>query len=145
MTSGQQGTLQLFRTQKQLDRPATTGGPGRDSAFRTSCSTRGRLHSGRASLGACARKIVGGLRLPGDETGDCFKFTQRSGGSLPRSWASGSATARQSTAIRAEGGRITGIATGQGVLTSDTYIVALGSYSPLLLKPHRHPGYRSTR
>ena len=22
-------------------------------------------------------KFVGGLRLPGDETGDCFKFTQR--------------------------------------------------------------------
>ena len=33
------------------------------------------LHRGRA--GACRQrdKIAGGLRLPGDETGDCFKFT----------------------------------------------------------------------
>ena len=26
-------------------------------------------------LAAAREKIVGGLRLPGDETGDCFKFT----------------------------------------------------------------------
>ena len=27
------------------------------------------------ALGLVREKIAGGLRLPGDETGDCFKFT----------------------------------------------------------------------
>jgi D-amino-acid dehydrogenase len=33
------------------------------------------------------------------------------------------------------GGRITGVVTDKGVVTADSYVVALGSYSPLLLKP----------
>jgi hypothetical protein len=33
--------------------------------------------AGRAGAGAARHKFVGGLRLPGDETGDCFKFTNR--------------------------------------------------------------------
>ena len=67
-----QGTLQLFRTQKQLD------GTAKDIAVlkRVRRALRGarprRLR--RASSRRCAltqHKFVGALRLPGDETGDC--------------------------------------------------------------------------
>src|SRR3546814_3117209 len=34
--------------------------------------------------------------------------------------------------IRHDGGRITGIATKAGLMTADAYVLALGSYSPLL-------------
>ena len=37
---------------------------------------RRRMPTGRASAEKRTRKFVGALRLPGDETGDCFKFTQ---------------------------------------------------------------------
>lgn len=37
--------------------------------------------------------------------------------------------------ILVEGGRITGVATSAGVLKADAYVVALGSYSPFLLRP----------
>ena len=33
-----------------------------------------------------------------------------------------------------EGGRVTGVATDEGTVTADAYVVALGSYSPLLLR-----------
>jgi D-amino-acid dehydrogenase len=70
------GTLQLFRTAQQLDGTAKdvavlerTGVPyellDRDGCIRA-----------EPALALVKEKIAGGLRLPGDETGDCFKFTQ---------------------------------------------------------------------
>jgi len=82
------------------------------------------------------QKIAGGLRLPGDETGDCFKFTQ----GLARIAAQAGVTFRQGVqirAVRAEGDRITGVDTDAGPLTADAYVVALGSYSPLMLRALR--------
>ena len=72
-----QGTLQLFRTQQQLD------GTGADIAVlqalrrrRSSCSTAPAASRDEPALARVRDKFVGGLLLPGDETGDCFKFTQ---------------------------------------------------------------------
>jgi D-amino-acid dehydrogenase len=83
-------------------------------------------------------KIAGGLRLPDDETGDCFLFTNAlaaMAGALGVQFLYG-ATVR---ALRSSGGRVEGVDIQQGaattVLTGDAYVVALGSYSPLLLKP----------
>jgi D-amino-acid dehydrogenase len=81
-------------------------------------------------------KIAGGLRLPGDETGDCFKFTQN----LARMAAASGVTFRHDTRIlgaRVTGGRVTVVVTTAGELSADAYVVALGSYSPLLLRPLR--------
>ena len=77
---------------------------------------------------------VGGLRLPGDETGDCQMFTER----LASHAAARGVTFKFDTAIDrivAEGDKITGIATSAGLLTADAYIVALGSFSPIMVRP----------
>jgi D-amino-acid dehydrogenase len=37
--------------------------------------------------------------------------------------------------LQAAGGDITGVMTSEGQLTADAYVMAMGSYSPLLLKP----------
>jgi D-amino-acid dehydrogenase len=79
-------------------------------------------------------KFVGGLRLPGDETGDCFKFT----GALRDLAAARGVDFRYGVTIRglrAEGDRIAGVDTDQGLVAGDAYVAALGSHSPLLLKP----------
>jgi len=79
-------------------------------------------------------KFVGGLRLPGDETGDCFKFTQNLAalaGNLGVKFRYGVYI----KGISSDSARITGIATDQGLLTADAYLVALGSYAPLVLRP----------
>jgi D-amino-acid dehydrogenase len=70
------GTLQLFRTQKQVD----STGPDRAvlDRFGVAYEMLDREGCIRAepALALVRDKIAGGLRLPGDETGDCFKFTQ---------------------------------------------------------------------
>src|SRR6185295_8414205 len=74
------GTLQLFRTQKQLD------GVGKDTQildeYRVPYQVLDRTGYLRyePALARVQEKFVGALRLPGDETGDCLLFTQRLAG-----------------------------------------------------------------
>jgi len=129
-----QGTLQLFRLQKQLD------GIGGDVEVLKKFGVPFEVLDpdgcigAEPALAAVREKFVGGLRLPNDETGDCQMFTEK----LASFSASRGVTFRYGTRIDkiiSEGGRISGVATSAGVLTADAYVVALGSYSPFLLKP----------
>ena len=128
-----QGTLQLFRTPKQLD------GTGADIDILKRYGVAYELLDREGcirhepALAAVRDKFVGGLRLPGDETGDCFKFTQK----LAALAAQRGVTFRYGTkidALKLAGKQIDGVATDAGVLKADAYLVALGSYSPLLLR-----------
>jgi D-amino-acid dehydrogenase len=86
------------------------------------------------ALRQTAHKFVGALRLPGDETGDCHLFTTR----LAERAAALGVRFRWGTAIEgllAEGGRLAGVRTSAGTLRADHYVLALGSHSPLLLRP----------
>ncbi|MEO3432222.1 D-amino acid dehydrogenase [Inquilinus sp. CAU 1745] len=128
------GTLQLFRTQKQLD------SVGEDIAILKEYGVAHELLDPQGCVGAepalaaVREKFVGGLRLPGDETGDCQMFTRQ----LAALCAERGVTFRYGTSIRwldVSGGRISGVETNSGTVTADAYVVALGSYSPLLLRP----------
>jgi D-amino-acid dehydrogenase len=129
-----QGTLQLFRTQKQLD------GTAKDIAVLQQYGVPYQLldRSGylkyEPALADVKHKFVGGLRLPGDETGDCFMFTQQI---AARARGAG-AQFRFGVNIRglaADGGGITAVETDAGAVSADRYLVALGSYSTRLLAP----------
>ena len=129
-----QGTLQLFRTQKQLD------GVGKDIEILKSFDVPFQLldRAGylqyEPALALVKEKFVGALRLPGDETGDCFKFTQN----LAKMAQALGVEFRFDTTIKGierSGQKISGIRTDAGTLTADHYVLALGSYSPQLLKP----------
>jgi D-amino-acid dehydrogenase len=129
-----QGTLQLFRTRKQLD------GSGADVEVLQRSGVPFELLDPAAcervepALARVRGKFVGGLRLPGDETGDCYKFTQN----LAALAAQRGVQFRYGTGIErleVAGGRIAGIATSAGTLSADAYLLALGSYSPTLLAP----------
>jgi D-amino-acid dehydrogenase len=129
----QRGLLQLFRTQKQAD------GAGSDTAVLDRLGVPYEVLSRRGciaqepALDGVAEKFVGGLKLPGDETGDARMFTHR----LADMAAAAGVSFRFGTAIKRlvrDGGRIGGVETDQGLVTADAYIVSLGSYSPLMLK-----------
>ena len=130
------GTLQLFRRQKDFD------GTGRDTAVLDRHGVPYELldRDGcirvEPALARVRDKFVGGLRLTDDETGDCHQFAT----ALARIAQGMGVDFRFGVDIRrilVEGGRIAGVATDQGELRADAYVVALGSYSPLLLKPLR--------
>jgi D-amino-acid dehydrogenase len=85
------------------------------------------------ALGHARDRIVGGLRTPNDETGDCFKFTD----GLENAAARLGVTFRYGETIKeleVEHGQARGILTTKGVIRSEAIVVALGSYSPLLLE-----------
>jgi D-amino-acid dehydrogenase len=128
-----QGTLQLFRTQAQLDGTAADiailkrYGVGFELLDREGCIRH------EPALAQVRDKFVGGLLLPGDETGDCFKFTQN----LAALAVQRRVQFRYGTQIQqlqTASGRMEGVLTNVGLLKADAYLVALGSYSPLLLK-----------
>ena len=128
------GTLQVFRTEKQRSEAA------KDIKILQQCGVDHQLldmdeciHY-EPALAHVRQQLVGGLRLPGDETGDCFKFTQQ----LAQACIERGVEFKFNTHIKClvtENNWISGVETDQGVLAADRYIVALGSYSPLLLKP----------
>ncbi|MBB3975207.1 D-amino-acid dehydrogenase [Rhizobium azooxidifex] len=129
-----QGTLQLFRTQKQLD------GIGKDvEVLRADgvpyevLDPAGCIKA-EPGLARVKDRIVGGLRLPNDETGDCFKFTN----SLQDHAEALGVTFRYGVDIRGlklMGDRIAGVMTADGFVQSDLFVAALGSYTPAMLKP----------
>ena len=130
----QQGTLQVFRTQKQLD------GAAKDISVLEECGVAHELLdingcvAAEPALDHVRNKIVGGLRLPNDETGDCFKFTQ----ALAQACKQAGVTFLMDTQIKALKGdthQITSVVTDKGELTADAYVMALGSYSRELLAP----------
>jgi D-amino-acid dehydrogenase len=128
-----QGTLQLFRTQQQLD------GAAADMALLDQYGVPYALldpagcEQAEPALARVRGNVVGGLRLPGDETGDCFKFTQ----SLATMAAALGVRFRHNVGIErlvTDAGQITGVVTSEGELKADAYVLALGSYSPLMLR-----------
>ncbi|TWD46014.1 D-amino-acid dehydrogenase [Agrobacterium vitis] len=129
-----QGTLQLFRTQAQLDASAKdVKALAADGIPYEVLDKEGCIRM-EPALAAARDKIVGGLLTPKDETGDCFKFTN----SLAEKAAALGVVfdyGRTILAIESDGSKITGVTTDKGVVKSDAYVVALGSYSPIVLKP----------
>ncbi|MEN5145094.1 D-amino acid dehydrogenase [Brevundimonas diminuta] len=130
-----QGTLQLFRTQKQLDGIYKDTEVLREGGVPFEVLDQDGCIRAEPGLKATRDLFVGGLRLPRDETGDCFKFTNAV---ADHAAASQGVTFQYGTTIQAliaESGRITGVKTDKGVVTADAYVLALGSYSPMMVKP----------
>lgn len=130
-----QGTLQLFRTQKQLDGIGGDVEVLRQYGVPFEVLDREGFCRLEPALRHTQHKFVGALRLPGDETGDCFQFTNR----LAEMAAALGVRFRWNTRIEAlqvGGGAITGVHTAEaGLLKADQVVLALGSYSPKLLEP----------
>ncbi|MBR9830440.1 MAG: D-amino acid dehydrogenase, partial [Oceanospirillales bacterium] len=129
-----QGLIQLFRSEQQLESAAN------DIRILESCGVSYEsldvdgILGHEPTLKHVRDKLVGGLRLPGDETGDCFQFTQ----ALAERCRALGVEFRFNTEIKrlqAEQGKITAVETDAGLVQGDAYLVALGSYSPALLAP----------
>ncbi len=129
-----QGTLQLFRTQQQLDGTAKDIEILKQYGVPYELLDRAGYIGVEPALALVQEKFVGALRLPGDETGDCFKFTQNIA-QLAQAHGARFRYGVNIAAISSDSARITGVATDQGALLADAYLVAMGSYSPLVLKP----------
>lgn len=129
------GTLQVFRTAAQL------AAARRDTTVLEECGVPYRLMTDPAELAeyepalAHAQGLVGALHLPGDETGDCQRFTT----ALAERARQLGVQFRFDTEIerlQTRGQTISAVELAGGeTLTADRYVLALGSYSRALLAP----------
>ena len=126
------GTLQLFRTQQQLDGAQKDIAVLKDANVPYELLSPSELARAEPALAAVSHKLTGGLRLPGDETGDCQLFTTRLA-ALAESLGVKFRFNTSIDALETAGGRIAGVRCGAQSLRADAYVVALGAYSTTLL------------
>jgi D-amino-acid dehydrogenase len=129
----QQGTLQLFRTEKQLKGSKADQEVLAEYGSPFELLDPDQCVAVEPGLALVREKFVGGLRLTADRTGDCRMFTM----ALAERAAAMGVSFRYGTTIEGfemRGDRITGVATDKGVETADAYVCALGPYAPILLR-----------
>ncbi|GAA4026333.1 D-amino acid dehydrogenase [Actimicrobium antarcticum] len=129
----QQGTLQLFRTQQQFDDAAKDINVLKSAGVPYQLLSRDELTSAEPALAAVRQKLVGGLRLPNDETGDCQLFTTRLAAMAEEIGVKFAYNTPIDSLLMDQNG-IAGVRCGSRTVTADAYVVALGSYSRALLK-----------
>ena len=71
-------------------------------------------------------KIAGAVRDLGDSSGDSRLFTERLGALCRERWGVTVKLGTRVAALRVSGDRIDGVVTGEGLLTADAYVLALG-------------------
>ncbi|MCV6903628.1 MAG: D-amino acid dehydrogenase, partial [Achromobacter xylosoxidans] len=128
------GTLQLFRTEAQMEAARRDIAVLEEVGVPYELLDRNRLVTAEPALARSLHKLAGGLRLPNDETGDCRLFTTR----LAEMAAALGVEFRynQSVAgLNTAGGQVTGVRVGNEVLTADRYVAAFGSYTRGFLEP----------
>ncbi|MEP4467900.1 D-amino acid dehydrogenase [Marinobacter alexandrii] len=127
------GTLEVFRSQKELD------GAASDVAILGRCNVPHEIVdvqnciNQEPALANVKDKIVGGLYLPGDGTGDCHKFTN----GLAQECRKLGVQFMMSTeihSIETAKGKVSSLKTSAGELKADKYVIALGSYAPYLTR-----------
>ena len=128
------GILGIFESQQALDGAAAAAILEKQHGVDLRVLTTAECVALEPALTSRAAHIAGGVHAPGDESGDAHKFAQalaRLCGARGVKFRFGSGIARIQTA----GGRAAGILLASGdVVEADAYVVALGSYSPVLLR-----------
>jgi D-amino-acid dehydrogenase len=131
------GTLQLFRTQKQLDGTDADIAVLKRFDVAYELLDREGCIAAEPALAHVREKIVGGLRLVGDETGDCFMFTKALANLAKQRGVEflfgHTITGLEQGASGIAAVRVTG-PSGATRITGDAFVMAMGSYSPLLAR-----------
>lgn len=128
-----QGTLQLFRTQAQMD------GIGKDIEVLKSYGVRFEVLdrdgciAAEPGLSHSSASIIGGLQLPGDETGDCYKFTSALAKLAEKEGAKFLLNENILRLMRGPIG-IESVETENLQIKADAFVVALGSYSTKVVR-----------
>jgi len=130
----ERGTLQLFRYSAQLDHTADDIAVLKQNGVLFEVLDRDGCVAAEPALAAVKDKIAGGLRLPQDETGDCHMFTQALAFEAEKLGVRFMFNVGIE-GLNADAKRITGVATSTGVMQADAYVLALGSWSPRLVRP----------
>ena len=134
------GILQLYTEKKEYESALSVTNVLRRYGIEREIKTPDEAVAIEPALGHCRDKLAGAFYAAQDESGDAHQFTQN----LARLCEARGVKFRYQTkidALHTAGERVTGVALQRAsggaaeTLAADAYVVALGSYSPLLLWP----------
>jgi D-amino-acid dehydrogenase len=129
----ERGTLQLFRTQKQVDGSKADQDVLAEFDSPFELLDRDGCIRAEPGLAHVADKFVGGLRLTSDRTGDCRRFTQ----ALAKTAETLGVSFRYGETIHGmtvSDGRIRAVRTDRGAEVADAFVCCLGPYAATLLQ-----------
>ncbi|MDX7710372.1 D-amino acid dehydrogenase [Aeromonas caviae] len=130
----QLGTLQLFRSQAQLDASQRDIAVLEEYGVPYQSLNADGCEEVEPALVRVRGKVVGGLRLPGDETGDCFRFTQALADEARKLGVSFVFNCAIDEVEIAKG-RAVAVRAGEQRFQADAIVCALGSYGTGFLRP----------
>lgn len=128
------GILHVYRSEKELAKAAAIAERFRALGMTLETLDAAACVAREPALDSQAGSLAGGIYSPDDLSGDAHLFTQN----LQKYCAEHGVSFRFGTTISRvahSGDRITGVTTDRGVISADRYVLALASYSPLMLKP----------
>ena len=129
------GILRLYEGRRALGEALAAASLERMQGIELRVLTAAECIELEPALAGRAGHIAGGVHAPADESGDAHMFTQE----LARLCAMRGVQFRYGSSIgriETEAGRVARVRLGSGEpIEADAYVLALGSYSPLLLRP----------
>lgn len=128
------GTLQVFRNEAQLEMVQRDIAVLRKYGVPHELLLGADLAKVEPALAHAQDKLVGGLHLPNDETGDCYLFTNALA-NVAKELGVQFKFNQNVERLVIEGDEIKGVVVNGEVLTADKYVLAFGSYSRDFLKP----------
>lgn len=138
----QLGTLQLFRSQSQLDASQRDIEVLEEYGVPYQSLDASGCEAAEPALARVRGKIVGGLRLLGDETGDCFRFTKAlavEAEKLGVKFVFNCDIDEIEQARGRDSGRAVAVRAGEQRYRADAIVCALGSYATGFLRPLLRP------
>ncbi|MGH8413103.1 MAG: D-amino acid dehydrogenase [Gammaproteobacteria bacterium] len=128
------GTLKIFRERKALDETLKLADSLRPLGLDSRLLKPDEVVKLEPALAAVAEHLVGAIHYPGDASGDAHLFTR----GLHAHAVAADVAFRFNTVVnkvRSDGMRIRSLATSEGDISADAYVLAAGSYSSQLVRP----------
>ena len=127
------GLLYFHRSQETFERGIRNMAILRDLGQAQRVMNRDEIAALDPALAPMKHRIAGGIYASTDSTGDCAMFT-RALADVVRARGGRVLTRTRITRLESDGAKITGVHTPAGKLQADAYVLALGIWSPLLLR-----------
>ena len=128
------GALYLYRDREHFDRGVGAMKVLTDGGVKLEPIGPDRIVDIEPALSGEKDSLVGAIYCPTDESGDCHKFSNALADILSNDRRVTFHWHTPVERIVAGGGRITKVVTSRGAMGADAYVVAMGSYSPLLTR-----------
>ena len=128
------GILQIYRNTKTMDGAVSHAARLNQLGCHNRVLSQNSCFILESALKESDEEILGGVHTPDDESGDAYGFTCE----IARIASNSGVSFRYDETIqhlKSQNGQIHCVKTDKGECYADIFVVSLGSYSPLLLKP----------